>query len=99
MELLDSHKPSNLLCLKINYCSKKFHSTLLCGDPSWGKHCYGEISLFNSANGSNCFLFYVKWRQIKTEWGISGREGEREREKRIKRVGDRVYVRIEYSMG
>jgi hypothetical protein len=28
--------------------------------------------------------FYTKWRQVKTEWGVSRREGERERDKQIK---------------
>ncbi len=28
--------------------------------------------------------FYIKWRQVKIEWGERGRDGEREREKRIK---------------
>jgi len=32
----------------------------------------------------------MKSRQVKTACGISDREGEREREERIKRVGDRV---------
>jgi hypothetical protein len=27
---------------------------------------------------------YIKRRQVKTEWGVSRREGEREREKQIK---------------
>ncbi len=31
-----------------------------------------------------------KWGQVKTEWGVSGREGEIEREKQIKGVRDRA---------
>jgi hypothetical protein len=34
--------------------------------------------------------FYIKWRQEKRERGIGKREGEREREKWIKGVGDRA---------
>jgi hypothetical protein len=45
-----------------------------------------QIHLFNDAD----HMFYIKWRQAKTEWGVSGREGEREREKRIKKVKDRA---------
>jgi hypothetical protein len=30
--------------------------------------------------------FYIKQRQIETEWGVSGREGEREREKERSRL-------------
>jgi hypothetical protein len=28
----------------------------------------------------------MKWRRVKMEWGVSGREGEREREEQIKPV-------------
>jgi hypothetical protein len=34
--------------------------------------------------------FYIKWRQVKTEWGVSRREEEIEREKQIKGVRDRA---------
>jgi hypothetical protein len=34
--------------------------------------------------------FYIKRRQVKMEWGVSKREGERDREKWIKGVGGRV---------
>jgi len=34
--------------------------------------------------------FLYKMETGKMEWGISGREGEREQEKQIKRVGGRV---------
>jgi hypothetical protein len=30
--------------------------------------------------------FYIKWRQVKTERGVSRREEERERDKQIKGV-------------
>jgi hypothetical protein len=42
-----------------------------------------QISLLNDADHTKSKSFYIKWRQVKTEWGVSGREGEREREKRI----------------
>jgi hypothetical protein len=42
---------------------------------------------------------HIKWRQVKMEWGIGKREGEREREKRLKGVGDRVYMGIGNGVG
>ncbi len=32
----------------------------------------------------SAWLIIILMRQVKTEWGVSGREGEREREKQIK---------------
>ncbi len=43
--------------------------------------------------------FYIKQRQAKREWGVSGREVERKREMRIKRMRDRAYERIRNGMG
>ena len=42
-----------------------------------------QISLFNDIDHAQSSPFYIKWRQVKTEWGLSRREGEREREKQI----------------
>jgi hypothetical protein len=39
---------------------------------------FSEINLFNDADGSNHFHFYMKSRQVKTVCGISEREGEKE---------------------
>ncbi len=33
-------------------------------------------------------FFYIKQRQVKMKWGTTKREGEREREKWIKGLGD-----------
>jgi hypothetical protein len=49
-----------------------------------------QISLFNETDHTKSISFYIKWRQVKTDWGVSGREGEREREKQIKEVRDRA---------
>jgi hypothetical protein len=46
------------------------------------------ISLFNDADYTKSVSFYIKWRQVETEWGVIGRVGEREREKQIKGVRD-----------
>ncbi len=43
--------------------------------------------------------FHIKQRQVKTEWGIGKREGEREREKWIKGVRERVLERIRNGVG
>jgi hypothetical protein len=48
------------------------------------------MCLFNDANHTNQFPFTLKGRQVKTEWGVSGRERERKREKGIKGVRDRA---------
>jgi hypothetical protein len=42
-----------------------------------------QISLFNDADHAKSSSFYIKRRQVKREWGVSRREGEREREKQI----------------
>jgi hypothetical protein len=39
---------------------------------------------FNDANHAKQYTFFIKQRQVETEWGVSVREGEREREKQIK---------------
>jgi hypothetical protein len=39
------------------------------------------MSLFNDADNTNPISFCIKWRQVKTEWGVNEKEGEREREK------------------
>jgi len=44
--------------------------------------------LFDDARHSKSFCFYIKWRRVEMEWGVSGSEGERVREKQIKGVGD-----------
>ncbi len=49
-----------------------------------------QMHLFNDADYTNQFLFYIKWKQVETERGVSGGEGEREREKQIKGVRDRA---------
>jgi hypothetical protein len=41
----------------------------------------------------------MKQTQLKTEWGVGRRVRKRDREKRIKRVGGEVKVRIEMSWG
>jgi hypothetical protein len=47
-----------------------------------------QISLFNDADHVNQFHFYIKQGRVKTEWGVSRREGERGREEQINRVRD-----------
>jgi hypothetical protein len=47
------------------------------------------MCLFNDAYHPRSISFYIKWRHVKTEWGVSGREGERERKKWIKGVRGR----------
>ncbi len=47
-----------------------------------------QINLFNDADHTKSVSFYIKLRQVKTEWGVSGREGESERDKQIKGAGD-----------
>jgi hypothetical protein len=37
-----------------------------------------QISLFNDADHTKSKFFYIKWRQVKIEWGISRKEGGRE---------------------
>jgi hypothetical protein len=49
-----------------------------------------QISLFNDADHTKSISFNIKWRQVKTDWGVRGREGEREREKQIKEKRDRA---------
>ncbi len=49
----------------------------------------GQISLFNDTDDAQSSSFYIKWRQVKTDWGVSGRDGEREREKWSKRERER----------
>jgi hypothetical protein len=44
------------------------------------------MSLFNDADHTKSISFYIKQRQVKTEWGVS----RREREKQIKGVRDRA---------
>jgi hypothetical protein len=39
------------------------------------------FGLLNNTSHAQSSSFYIKWRQVKTEWGVSGREGERERVK------------------
>ncbi len=62
-------------------------SMVLWANPKWGTTLV-QIGLFNEAQRTKKISFYIKQRQEKTECGVSGREGEREREKRIKRVRD-----------
>jgi hypothetical protein len=38
------------------------------------------MCLFNDAYHPRSISFHIKWRHVKTEWGVSGREGEREKE-------------------
>ncbi len=38
----------------------------------------------------NQYPFMLNGGKVKTDWGVSGREGEREREKQIKEVRDRA---------
>ncbi len=38
-----------------------------------------QIRIFNDTDHAQSSPFYIKRRQIKTEWGLSRREGERER--------------------
>ncbi len=45
-----------------------------------------QTTLFNDASFDNHRSIYMKWQQVKIEWGVSGREGEGEREERIKGV-------------
>jgi hypothetical protein len=42
-----------------------------------------QISLFNDADHAKSSTFYIKQRQVKIEWGVSRREGEKERGKLI----------------
>jgi hypothetical protein len=44
------------------------------------------MHLFNNADDTNQYPFYIKQRLVKTEWGVSRRERERDRdrEKQIK---------------
>ncbi len=50
---------------------------------------FAEMCLFNDASHTNQFI-YIKHRQVKTEWGVSGRARKRDRENRIKGVRDRA---------
>ncbi len=45
-----------------------------------------QTTLFNDTAYENHQSIYIKWQQVKVEWGVSGREGEREREEQIKGV-------------
>jgi hypothetical protein len=38
-------------------------------------------SLFNDPDHAKSSSFYIKQRQVKTEWGVSRREREREKER------------------
>ncbi len=49
-----------------------------------------QISLYNDADNTKSISFYIKRRQVETEGGVSGREGERERESHIKGAIDRA---------
>jgi hypothetical protein len=49
-----------------------------------------QISLFKDADHIKSISFYIKWRQAEMEWVVSGREGDRRREKRIRGVRDRA---------
>jgi hypothetical protein len=42
---------------------------------------------------------YIKWRQAKTNWGVSGRGRERDREEQINGVRDVALERIRNGMG
>jgi hypothetical protein len=48
------------------------------------------MHLFNDTDHTNQYLFYIKQRLVKTEWEVSRRERDREREKHIKGVRDGV---------
>jgi hypothetical protein len=39
------------------------------------------MHLFNDANHAKQYPFFIKQRQVETEWGESGRGGEREKER------------------
>jgi hypothetical protein len=39
-----------------------------------------QISLFNDLDHPQASSFYIEWRQVKMESGVSRREGERKRE-------------------
>jgi hypothetical protein len=48
-----------------------------------------QITLFNDIDCENHQTIYIKWQQVKVEWGICRRGGERQREP-IKGVRDRA---------
>jgi hypothetical protein len=47
-------------------------------------HSVRSDNLFNYAACENHQTIYMKWQQVKVEWGIRGNEGESERESRLK---------------
>jgi hypothetical protein len=53
-----------------------------------------QISLFKDADYTKSVYFYINRRQVDAEWGVSGREGDRGREKRIRGVRDGASERI-----
>jgi hypothetical protein len=58
-----------------------------------------NVCLFDDARHSKSFCFYIKWRRVEMEWGVSGSDGERVREKQIKGEGDLALARIGNGVG
>ncbi len=44
-----------------------------------------QMRLFNNTEHTKSVSFYIKWRQVKTEVGVSGREGKRGADKGTER--------------
>jgi hypothetical protein len=45
---------------------------------------FAQKTSYNDTACENQQIICLKWYQVKVEWGISGREGERDRESRLK---------------
>ncbi len=58
-----------------------------------------QITLFNDTAYTKRFPIYVKERQVKIEWGVSGRGRKIDREKQINRVGDGAMERLGNGVG
>ncbi len=58
-----------------------------------------QISLCNDTAYANKFPIYIKWGQVKIEWGVSGGARKRDREKQINGVRDGVLERFGNSVG
>ncbi len=58
-----------------------------------------QSSLFNVNSTQNHWSIYIKWQQVKTEWGVSRVKRVREREQPINRVRCGALDRNRNGMG